>query len=757
MMVTFAALLVVTLCKSAHSRAEGCGIMINMKHKRDQSGFALPTVLITSIIMMIVLLSALTAASSIQSSLRQSYYERMARNAAESGAIRAEACLKDNEYVPQWGAAGSALRPGSTCAGTTTECTTDDCYLMKNSNVQTRYVVGRPTAGVGRQFVETTGIVELLRSSDGSVSHTYTYNLKSVVGATVGFDQLVFGYTTSGAFFGTVNNDGTYKTLGWNSGYHQLGNGTTINSLTPTDFILPANQRAVAGYSNFLSVGYNMFVRTESGLVYGAGNNQYGQLGNNSVGGNVPTPVTFNLPAGDNVAKSVAVGGRSTFVTTENNNIYAAGYCTRGMLGTNYPISGCTNNGNPERVALPTPDPSDPNTIPTNNISIDAGSVFLRMSGGRVYGWGGGHHGELARGNYNSSSVPVKIGTYGDAGQPKAVQVAFDGVTVFILDDNGDIKSSGWNRFGQSGTRLLELHESETSYKKCVHGSGSSVSLVDCNGSSAQQFTLENIPGVSYAPGFGRLRNAATNRCLAQDGSTTWLNLANCSTAQSQRWEFFHDRMLRKSGTSMYLRHNNDNTGVYLSTSGTKFVAANSSLVDWNRPSAMNGKIIKIHTDQSSLHVLTDAGEVWSTGLNSRGQHGDGSSSYTNAEARKFSLPAGVEAVDIYQANAGQPTSNWQNLFAIGDDGKIYGAGSNHYGQLGNRSTAATVRTPVEMYGVEGASEIQTGLGTTVVLTDRGVYTVGNNQHGQLGDGTTNSSSTPRLNTYTNVFPMVLY
>jgi alpha-tubulin suppressor-like RCC1 family protein len=44
------------------------------------------------------------------------------------------------------------------------------------------------------------------------------------------------------------------------------------------------------------------------------------------------------------------------------------------------------------------------------------------------------------------------------------------------------------------------------------------------------------------------------------------------------------------------------------------------------------------------------------------------------------------------------------------------------------------------------ASVVQTGYGTTVVLTTAGtVYTVGNNGNGQLGDGTTTNSSTPIL------------
>jgi len=53
---------------------------------------------------------------------------------------------------------------------------------------------------------------------------------------------------------------------------------------------------------------------------------------------------------------------------------------------------------------------------------------------------------------------------------------------------------------------------------------------------------------------------------------------------------------------------------------------------------------------------------------------------------------------------------------------------------------------------------VQSGLGTTVLLTDEGkIYTVGNNGSGQLGDGTLTNSSTPQARQYVNTRPLVLY
>jgi len=56
------------------------------------------------------------------------------------------------------------------------------------------------------------------------------------------------------------------------------------------------------------------------------------------------------------------------------------------------------------------------------------------------------------------------------------------------------------------------------------------------------------------------------------------------------------------------------------------------------------------------------------------------------------------------------------------------------------------------------AKSVQSGLGTTVILSDDGkIYTVGNNTNGQLGDGTTTNSSTPLARKYVNVRPLILY
>lgn len=167
-----------------------------------QQGFALPTILITSVIMLIVLVSAASAASSVNAALDRDFYKQLAREAAESGVVRAVDCLKDNNYVAQW-TTSSRLYPGSPCTGEPSTCVAaGECDLIAplsstRSRYRTTFTVYRPSSfNVAQsQDVLSAGMVQLLRP-DNSVYEEIIVNasLRAPKSTSVDdVDAIIFG------------------------------------------------------------------------------------------------------------------------------------------------------------------------------------------------------------------------------------------------------------------------------------------------------------------------------------------------------------------------------------------------------------------------------------------------------------------------------------------------------------------------------------------------------------------------------------
>jgi alpha-tubulin suppressor-like RCC1 family protein len=703
--------------------------------------------------MLIVLLSAVGASSSIRSSLDSLYYNQIAREATESGINMATACLEQGAYIAQWSNA-SPLRPNTSCTGGAACTNAPSCFVISAKNVRTTFEVGAPANQTVSQSVVAKAKVELLRSSDGSVWRTFTNETVARVGIDLNLSTVAFGYMGyNGAYFATIAADGKTRGVGWNNS-GQLGNGSFAATSTPKEFQLPETERAAALFSNFVSGGRQLFAITNNGDLYGAGSNEYGQLGDGSKTTRT-IPVKYNL--GTKKAKSVAFNGDTTYVLTTDNNIFSSGRCNDGALGQGGALTPCTDNPTPTRVALPPVNLSDANTLPTTNIVSDWKTTFVRMQGGRVYAWGINDRGQLANGTGTSSTTPIQVGTYGNVGMPKATQVASDGTTVWIRDDTGNVKAAGYN---DNGSQLIGKGVTIQNWgsARCLENNGGdSVTLWadSCNSTDVlQQWTFRS-DGTIYLPN--------KNRCLdntALDGVRAALYTCNTSAAQKFR--------LQDNGSILLINHNkclsdiNNNGSLFqfATCDGTNkqrfFLPDQRTLVDVNLPTGV-GTVTKIATDQWYTAFLMSSGEVWSAGVNNCGQLGNGTTAVRQPYPVKFQLPAGVTAIDVNVSsfNTLDAACRYNNIFVIGSDGKVYGSGSNYFGQLGNGTTTSST-VPVAMSVIDGvnikAKQVVSGYGTTVVLTTGNkVYTVGNNENGQLGDGTTTNSSIPKANRYTNV------
>jgi alpha-tubulin suppressor-like RCC1 family protein len=288
---------------------------------------------------------------------------------------------------------------------------------------------------------------------------------------------------------------------------------------------------------------------------------------------------------------------------------------------------------------------------------------------------------------------------------------------------------------------------------------GLDLQLYTCNGTPAQQYTFRSD---------STIYNPNTNKCVDnKNGNGLDLQLWVCNGFNAQKFVMQDNGMIYSANTNKCFDNNaHDNVTIdlwacYSGADNETFSLPNvTRLVDFALPPGA-GKAVKVATDQWFVSVLTDTGQVWSAGRNEAGQLGNGQTKVINPYPVRFILPSGVTATDIWSTAYYGAGFSFANTFVIGSDGKVYGAGDNDYGQLGDGTTTDR-STPVAMQVIDGvgieAKKVQSGMGTTVVYTKgKKVYTVGNNSNGQLGDGTTNNSSTPKANKYTNVLPLAIF
>lgn len=163
--------------------------------------------------------------------------------------------------------------------------------------------------------------------------------------------------------------------------------------------------------------------------------------------------------------------------------------------------------------------------------------------------------------------------------------------------------------------------------------------------------------------------------------------------------------------------------------------------------------IIKVATGAYHTLVLTDVGDLYTTGLNDNGQLGHG-----DVQSRKVpTLVTSLQEHNISSVAAGDYAS-----YAITDAGEVYSWGNNGYQQLG-------LSIPRDMQSILLPTRIQAlkdknaviyqifGGQRTVFAVDQGsdIYAIGNNDFGMLGMGDETQRATPeKVNNFVgdNVF-----
>lgn len=156
----------------------------------QKSGFILPTIMILSLGMFVILGSSFSTILTARKSAHESYYYELARNAAQSGIVKAEACLSTTPPLLGWESqTNQVLAPGDQCervAVVEIDCSVDSTNcLAVNSDVRTTFKVqtydsqGTISAGSAcPKFMIATGVAEIF-DAEGKTTKGYEYYLRA--------------------------------------------------------------------------------------------------------------------------------------------------------------------------------------------------------------------------------------------------------------------------------------------------------------------------------------------------------------------------------------------------------------------------------------------------------------------------------------------------------------------------------------------------------------------------------------------------
>lgn len=242
--------------------------------------------------------------------------------------------------------------------------------------------------------------------------------------------------------------DSNGRVWAWgDNGWGQLGNGSTSPSSTPgvAPFRLcrgpcPTFTAVAAGIQHSLAL-------TSGGTVLAWGDDQFGELGNGTTS-NTPTTAVIQVSGIGGTVTAIAAGGFSSLALTSDGSVWAWGQNDWGQLGNNSII------GSPTPVQVlkaATYCGINQGACPlTGIVAIAAGSdhSLALDSSGTVWAWGYNGYGQLGTSSsatpYSSVAIPVN-------GLSGVMAIAAGGQHSLALDSQGRVWTWGSNGSLQLG------------------------------------------------------------------------------------------------------------------------------------------------------------------------------------------------------------------------------------------------------------------------------------------------------------------
>jgi len=311
--------------------------------------------------------------------------------------------------------------------------------------------------------------------------------------------------------------DGTVYAWGYN-GYGQLGNASASSSSTPVRVADPSDStHNLANVTAIAAGGYHSLFLVAGGRVYGAGDNDNGQLGDGTTTRrSVPVTVTSLAPV---TATAIAAGSNHSLAVAADGSVYAWGYNGYGQLG-----AGTTQDSARALQVAGL----------TGVAAVAAGDYtsLALLRDGTARAWGNGDNGQLGNGATSRSSTPVAV-----TGLTSTVAIAAGSSHVLALSGplpppargatarlSADALAFGNQSVGvMSAARAITVTNtggSPLSIAASVAGADYTLTSDTCTGTPLAAGASCTL-GVTFTPGAAGPRPGALTVSDASDGART--------------------------------------------------------------------------------------------------------------------------------------------------------------------------------------------------------------------------------------------
>lgn len=533
-----------------------------------------------------------------------------------------------------------------------------------------------------------------------TVNLTQIAALANVAKMFVAFQHAYFVKTTGECLNCGYNNYGTLGRAVANGSTSTVNLGALSVSAMGTIKKIVTNRL----FTSFLSV---------DGRVFNCGYNNTGQLGR-VVGNGSDTVANLGELTGMPGIVDLATGEYTSYFITTGGEAWSCGRSQYGALGregkTVY--SGTTGYDEPNLGRI--------DNLPPVSAAIIGGTqnnVQFLTTDGRVFNCGNNQYGSLGRIAPETGVAQTNLGevTFASAANIADVQVGYD--AIYFLLNNGTVYSAGGNSYGQLG-RVVASAAMGSSNLGQISGLSNIAKIIP--GYHCCFFI--NASGVLYACGRNDNKNLGFSTAT---GSATTSNLGQVATsiADVAPYYYSHTLFLTTSGSASSAGKN-DNGQLGRSVADQAAIGAISGL----------SGIVAIKAGNACSYFLNSAGQVYNCGSNSQGRLGRVASTGSATSVNLGAIPELTGVVKV--ASVGSSG----NCLMLKSDGSVLGAGQNANGELVNtpNNGSASVANLTILDGLPSISKIfdfpYREIQASIFLAENGeVWNAGQNLYGQLG------------------------